>query len=163
MTTPRQPRLARSSTAHTRPRQLRSPGRRPITLTRRRVSPKVRSLEVGMTDAPVVADREAQVGGEAGEVGHEALDGRREALSVSGVEVLGPGPRRRAGWPPRHAPTDHGRSRRSPGTPRRWCDRRPRRAAATRRPSRCPAELGTIDGDGGPVVVLAGTSFGSGR
>lgn len=34
--TPRQPRLARSDTAHTRLRQGRSPGSRPMTLTRRR-------------------------------------------------------------------------------------------------------------------------------
>jgi hypothetical protein len=44
--TPRQPRLARSSTAHTSDRQERSPGRRPITFTRRRVSPKVRSMKL---------------------------------------------------------------------------------------------------------------------
>jgi hypothetical protein len=40
MTTPRQPRLARSSTADTRPRQVRSPGSRPMALTRRPVSPR---------------------------------------------------------------------------------------------------------------------------
>ena len=44
--TPRQPRLARSSTAHTRLRQDRSPGSRPMTFTRRRVSPKVRSMKL---------------------------------------------------------------------------------------------------------------------
>ena len=43
--TPLQPRLARSSTAHTRPRQERSPGSWPMTLTLRRVSPKVRSMK----------------------------------------------------------------------------------------------------------------------
>jgi hypothetical protein len=46
MTTPRQPREARSSTAHTRLTHERSPGSRPITLTRRRVSPKVRSIRL---------------------------------------------------------------------------------------------------------------------
>jgi hypothetical protein len=44
MVRPRQPWLARSSTAHTSDRQERSPGNRPMTLTRRRVSPKVRSM-----------------------------------------------------------------------------------------------------------------------
>src|SRR6266516_3446151 len=44
--TPRQPRDARSKTAHTSDRQLVSPGSRPITLTRRRVSPKVRSMKL---------------------------------------------------------------------------------------------------------------------
>ena len=44
--TPRQPRPARSSTAHTSDRHERSPGSRPITFTRRRVSPKVRSMKL---------------------------------------------------------------------------------------------------------------------
>jgi hypothetical protein len=44
--TPRQPRPARSSTAHTSDKQDRSPGRRPITLVLRRVSPKVRSIRL---------------------------------------------------------------------------------------------------------------------
>src|ERR671919_1193428 len=44
--TPRQPRLARSSTAHTSDRHERSPGSRPMTFTRRRVSPKVRSMKL---------------------------------------------------------------------------------------------------------------------
>jgi hypothetical protein len=45
---PRRARHARrgSSTAHTSDRQLRSPGRRPITSTLRRVSPKVRSIRL---------------------------------------------------------------------------------------------------------------------
>ena len=43
---PRQPWLARSSTAHTSDRQVVSPGSRPITLVRRRVSPKVRSMKL---------------------------------------------------------------------------------------------------------------------
>jgi hypothetical protein len=42
----RQPLDARSRTAQTRLRQLSSPGRRPITLIRRRVSPKVRSVRL---------------------------------------------------------------------------------------------------------------------
>ena len=46
MVRPRQPRLARSSTAHTSDRQERSPGSRPMTLVRRRVSPKVRSMKL---------------------------------------------------------------------------------------------------------------------
>ena len=44
MVRPRQPREARSRTAQTRVRQLVSPGSRPMTLVRRRVSPKVRSI-----------------------------------------------------------------------------------------------------------------------
>lgn len=46
MVNPRQPRDARSRTAHTSDRQLVSPGRRPMTLLRRRVSPKVRSMNL---------------------------------------------------------------------------------------------------------------------
>ena len=48
---PRQPALARSSTAHTSDRQECSPGSRPITLTRRRVSPKVRSMIISSLQA----------------------------------------------------------------------------------------------------------------
>ena len=44
MASPRQPRDARSSTAQAMLTQLVSPGKRPITLVRRRVSPKVRSM-----------------------------------------------------------------------------------------------------------------------
>src|ERR1700756_2506774 len=44
--TPRQPRLARSSTAQTNDRQVASPGNRPMTLTRRWDSPKVRSMKL---------------------------------------------------------------------------------------------------------------------
>jgi hypothetical protein len=43
MTTPRRPRLVSSSTAQIRLRALVSPGKRPITLVRRRTSTKVRS------------------------------------------------------------------------------------------------------------------------
>jgi hypothetical protein len=46
MVSPRQPLEARSSTAQTSDRQDCSPGSRPITLTRRRVSPKVRSIRL---------------------------------------------------------------------------------------------------------------------
>jgi hypothetical protein len=46
MVNPRQPREARSSTAHTSDMQLVSPGSRPMTLTRRRVSPKVRPMKL---------------------------------------------------------------------------------------------------------------------
>lgn len=42
---PRQTRLARSSTAHTSDLQLTSPGSRPMTFVRRRVSPKLRSMK----------------------------------------------------------------------------------------------------------------------
>ena len=57
MVNPRQPREARSSTAHTRVRQLVSPGSRPMTLTLLRVSPKVRSIspyKVGVLHAVMV-------------------------------------------------------------------------------------------------------------
>ena len=56
MANPRHPAEARSSTAHTSDRQECSPGSRPITLTRRRVSPKVRSmkLEWRLTRQPMV-------------------------------------------------------------------------------------------------------------
>jgi hypothetical protein len=46
MVNPRQPREARSSTAQTRVRQLVSPGSWQMTLTRRRVSPEVRSMKL---------------------------------------------------------------------------------------------------------------------
>jgi trehalose 6-phosphate phosphatase len=46
MVRPRHPRLARSRTAQTRLRQEASPGSRPMTLVRRRVSPKVRSMRL---------------------------------------------------------------------------------------------------------------------
>src|SRR5713101_4762837 len=45
MVRPRQPREARSRTAQTRVRQVVSPGSLPMTLVRRRVSPKVRSMK----------------------------------------------------------------------------------------------------------------------
>jgi len=46
MVRPRQPLEARSKTAQTRVRQEVSPGSRPITLVRRRVSPKVGSMKL---------------------------------------------------------------------------------------------------------------------
>lgn len=46
MVSPRQPRDARSSTAQAMQAQLVSPGRRPITLARQRVSPTVRSMKL---------------------------------------------------------------------------------------------------------------------
>jgi hypothetical protein len=42
----RQPTEARSSTAHISDKQACSPGSRPITFTRRRVSPKVHSMKL---------------------------------------------------------------------------------------------------------------------
>jgi hypothetical protein len=88
MTTPRQPREARSSTAHTRLRQERSPGSRPMTLLRRRVSPKVRSIRLvwrilaGLTP-------EAQERGELGQAIQQTGDRRRVALAVAVSERLG--------------------------------------------------------------------------
>lgn len=90
MATPRHRRLARSSTAQTSPRQLRSQRGRPITVTRRFSDAALD--EVGMPDAGVVAGGEAQVGGEAGEVGHEADHGGRRPLGAGGGEALGAAP-----------------------------------------------------------------------
>ena len=45
-----------------------------MTLTRRRVSPKVRSMKVGVPDAMVVPGGEAQVGGQALAVGEQDLE-----------------------------------------------------------------------------------------
>jgi len=55
---PRQPREARSSTAHTSDRQLRSPGSRPITFTRQAGLAEGAFDEVGVPDSAVVLDRE---------------------------------------------------------------------------------------------------------
>ena len=77
MVRPRQPREARSRTAQTRVRQLVSPGRRPMTLVRRRVSPKVRSMKFECRIAVVVLGGEPQVGGQALAVGEQALHRRR--------------------------------------------------------------------------------------
>jgi hypothetical protein len=62
---PRQPRLARSSTAHTSDRHEASPGSRPMTLTRRRVSPKVRSG----------SPSEIEVEGDEHEIWHDRVSG----------------------------------------------------------------------------------------
>src|SRR5260370_27718940 len=54
---PRQPRDARSRTAHTRVRQLVSPGSRPMTLTLLRVSPLSRYRDNGDYAGPVIMPR----------------------------------------------------------------------------------------------------------
>jgi len=107
--TPRQPRLARSSTAQTSDRQVVSPGSRPMTLTRRRDSPKVRSI-VGVADAFPVLAWEAQVHGERGEVVLQAGDRRGVELAVAGGEAAGTARR-----PVRREPAP--RCRRSTRTP----------------------------------------------
>ncbi len=87
----RQPREARSGTAHTRLRQDVSPGSRPITFTRWRVSPKVRSMKLECRIRRVVLDWETQVTGQLFAVGEQALDrGRVDAavLRGEGVEAL---------------------------------------------------------------------------
>jgi hypothetical protein len=56
---PRQPAEARSSTAHTSEMQECSLGSRPITLTRRRVSPKVRSIRVAHTSPMLTREPQA--------------------------------------------------------------------------------------------------------
>ena len=61
MVNPRHPVEARSSTAHTSLRQQCSPGSRPITLTRRRVSPKAAIDEVRVPHPGPVLTREPQV------------------------------------------------------------------------------------------------------
>jgi hypothetical protein len=87
MVMPRQPREARSSTAHTRLRQLLSPGSRPITFTRRRVSPKVRSI-----NRPCRADQaelvSPRVRGESLAVGLEGLDDAVMSLRLVGPAAL---------------------------------------------------------------------------
>src|SRR5215472_15949117 len=84
---PRQPTLARSSTAQTSGRQLSSPGCRPITLTRRRLSPKVRQ-QVAVADALPVLGREVEVGGEGGQILKQAVNRARIRLApLLGEEV----------------------------------------------------------------------------
>jgi hypothetical protein len=102
ITTPRRPREARSSTAQTSDRQERSPGSRPITLVRRRVSPKVRSTGVGVPDAAPMLSREPQVHRERGQVVGDAGDRCGVAGLPGGGECGGPalggGDRRIAGF-----------------------------------------------------------------
>lgn len=87
MVSPRQPPEARSSTAQTSDRQECSPGSRPITLTRRRVSPKVRSI-----DRPCRADQaelvSPRVRGESLAVGLEGLDHAVMSLGLVGPAAL---------------------------------------------------------------------------
>jgi hypothetical protein len=89
MTTPRQPREARSSTAHTRLRHERSPGTRPITLIRRRVSPKGPLDQVGVADPGPVLTREAQERGELGQAIQQTGDRCWVALAVAVSERFG--------------------------------------------------------------------------
>ena len=63
MVNPRHPVEARSSTAHTSDRQECSPGSRPMTFTRLRVSPKVRPMKLECRMGFSVA-RESQVHGQ---------------------------------------------------------------------------------------------------
>jgi hypothetical protein len=89
MLKPRQPREARSSTAHMRQTQLVSLGSRPMTLVRRRVSPKVRSInpyEVGVADALPMLTGETQVHGQRLVVVKEAAHRCRERRIVGGGE-----------------------------------------------------------------------------
>ena len=74
---PRQPRLARSSTAHTSDTHERSPGSRPMTFTRRRVSPKVRSmkLECRMRRQCSAGNRRCTVSDANSSVTHATADG----------------------------------------------------------------------------------------
>ena len=76
--------------AHTSDRQLVSPGSRPITLVRRRVSPKVRSTGVGVPDPAVVLDRETQIAGELLAVGEQAAHRRGVGLAVLLGEAVDP-------------------------------------------------------------------------
>jgi hypothetical protein len=57
-----------------------------MTLTRRRVSPKVRPYQVGMADPGPVLGREPQVGGEGGAVGEQTPHGGRELALVAAGE-----------------------------------------------------------------------------
>ena len=60
-----------------------------MTLTRRRDSPKVRSIKVGVPDAFPVLAREAQVHGERGQVVFQAGDRRGVEPAVAGGELAG--------------------------------------------------------------------------
>ncbi len=92
---PAQPREAGSSTAQTKVRQLVSPGSLPMTLTRRRVSPKVLSMKFGVADAVVLLGGEPQVGGEAFPVDDQAS--HRRGIGSRGAS---------AGIPPVNKPCD---------------------------------------------------------
>jgi hypothetical protein len=83
VSSPRQPPLARSRTAQTRDRQVLSPGRRPVTFTRRRLSAKVRSSSCCAGYA--VLGREMQVGGERAQVRAQALD----CAGIAGAPLRG--------------------------------------------------------------------------
>ena len=91
MVNPRQPREARSSTAQTSDRQLVSPGSRPITLTRRRVSPKVRSMKLECRIRGPVLAREPQVDGQRVAVGEQAVHRRRVGVAPAGGERVDAG------------------------------------------------------------------------
>src|SRR5215467_6889861 len=87
VSSPRQPTLARSSTARTSDRQLSCPGSRPVTLTRRWLSPKVRQ-QVAVADAHPVLGREVEVGGEGGQILRQAVNRARIRLApLLGEEV----------------------------------------------------------------------------
>ena len=83
---PRQPREARSSTAQTMLMQEVSPGNRPMTLARRRVSPKVRSMKLECRMRWWCSVGKAQVCGQAGAVGEQDLDCGGVAGPVLGGE-----------------------------------------------------------------------------
>jgi len=59
-----------------------------MTLTRRRVSPKVRSMTLGVADPVVALGEEALAGGQALAVGEQALDRGGMPCLVAGGEVV---------------------------------------------------------------------------
>ena len=78
---PRQPREARSSTATARFKQLASPGSRPITFTRRRVSPSVLSMKLQCRIGGRAPPGNAGTG-QWSLSGEQALDRRRVGAAV---------------------------------------------------------------------------------
>ena len=85
MVTPRQPRLASSSTAQISDSAEVSPGKRPMILVRRRTSTKVRSSRFVAPGALAVLEREAQVRDELVDV----LVDRAHRRGVGGAVVAG--------------------------------------------------------------------------
>ena len=102
MLRPRQPREARSRTAQTRVRQLVSPGSRPMTLVRRRVSPKMRSMKLECRNPVMVLSGEPQVGAQALLVSGQGLHRRGAGGGVPAGHLADPGiddlHELRAGW-----------------------------------------------------------------
>jgi hypothetical protein len=90
MVRPRQPAEARSSTAHTRLMALVSPGNQPMTLVRRLVSSKNRSMKFECRTRPMAFDWKPQIGRQSCFVGEQDPHSRRVEVGVFGGERLDP-------------------------------------------------------------------------